>query len=184
MRYTTIIDMTSTPELYKCVNARLVYLHLCLIAGYHDYDRDIAHIGLRTLAEQVGITFSAVRHAIKLLERYHYIERTPLGWKVTKWLPSEQPTPRPKAAPKKAPQSISAERDNANIERERAADLQRQERERLHAQGKTSYMLYYESRLEQANNGDLEAAAWCEHNRKIYESQKAIMAKEKSNKNT
>lgn len=182
MRYTTIIDMTATPELYKCVNARLVYLHLCLIAGYHDYDRDIAHIGLRTLAEQVGITFSAVRHAIKLLERYHYIERSPLGWKVTKWLPSEQPTPRPKKVPKKESTSIAAERDTANLERERAADLQRQERERLHAQGKTSYMLYYESRLEQANNGDLEAAAWCEHNRKIYESQQSIMAAEKSNK--
>ena len=182
MRYTTIIDMTSTPELYKCVNARLVYLHLCLISGYHDYDRDIAHIGLRTLAAQVGITFSAVRHAIMLLERYHYIERSPLGWKVTKWLPSEQPTPRPKKAPKKESVSISAEREQSNLERERVADLQRQERERLHSQGKTSYMLFYESRLEQANNGDLEAAAWCEHNRKIYESQQALMQKEQSNK--
>lgn len=182
MRYTTIIDMTATPELYKCVNARLVYLHLCLIAGYHDYDRDIAHIGLRTLAEQVGITFSAVRHAVKLLERYRYIERSSLGWKVTKWLPSEQPTPRPKAAPKKAVQSISAEREQSNLERERAADQARQERERLHASGKSSWMQFYENRLALANGGDLEAAAWCEANRKIYESQQSIMAKELSNK--
>lgn len=182
MRYTTIIDMTSTPELYKCVNARLVYLHLCLISGYHDYDRDIAHIGLRTLAEQVGITFSAVRHAVKLLERYHYIERNALGWKVTKWLPSEQPTPRPKAAPKKAPTSITQEREQANTERERANEMQRQERERLHASGKSSWMQFYENRLALANNGDLEAAAWCEANRKIYESQAAIIAKEQSNK--
>ena len=182
MRYTTIIDMTATPELYKCVNARLVYLHFTLISGYHDYDRDIAHIGLRTLAEQVGITFSAVRHAVKVLERYHYIERNPVGWKVTKWLPSEQPTPRPKVAPKKQSPAVAQERDQANIERERAADLQRQERERLHASGKSSWMQFYENRLALANNGDLEAAAWCEQNRKIYESQAAIVARELSNK--
>ena len=182
MRYTTIIDMTATPELYKCVNARLVYLHLCLISGYHDYDRDIAHIGLRTLAEHVGITFSAVRHAVKLLERYHYIERNTLGWKVTKWLPSDQPTPRPKSTPKKVATNIAQEREAANIERQRQADLQRQERERLQSQGKSSYMQFYEQRLALANAGDLEAAAWCEANRKIYESQQLLMSNNSSNK--
>ena len=148
MRYTTIIDMTATPELYKCVNARLVYLHMTLTCGYHDYDRDICHIGLRTLAEQVGITFSAVRHATMLLERYHYIERTSLGWKVTKWLPSEQPTARPKVEPKQPKTQAAKIREAADIERERQADEQREQRERLRASGKTTFMLCYEKKLE------------------------------------
>lgn len=175
MRYTTIIDMTATPELYKCVNARLVYLHMTLTCGYHDYDRDICHIGLRTLAEQVGITFSAVRHATMLLERYHYIERTTLGWKVTKWLPSEQPTARPKAEPKQPKIQAAKIREAADIERERQADEQREQRERLRASGKTTFMLCYEKKLEAANAGDLDAAAYCEHWRKVYEQHKAAM---------
>lgn len=96
MRYTTIIDITETPDVYRNKNARLVYLHLALKAGYHDEDRDVLQTSIRTTAWKVGLTVSATRHALAVLERAGLLTRTKTGWTVTKWIQATDPTPRPR----------------------------------------------------------------------------------------
>lgn len=69
MRYTTIIDLTEYPRLYANVNVRLVYLHMCLRAGYHDEDRDAVRESIRALAADTGLTVAAIRHALAVLKK-------------------------------------------------------------------------------------------------------------------
>ena len=69
MRYTTVIDISDYRHIYKSANCRLVYLHLVLKAGYHDDDRDIVDVSIRNLAMRVGISVSATRHALRMLEK-------------------------------------------------------------------------------------------------------------------
>ena len=102
MRYTTIIDISEIQEVYRNKNARLIYLHLALKAGYHDDDRDVINMSIRTTAWKVGLTVSATRHALALLERAGLLKRTGLGWTVTKWIQATDPTPRPKKTTTKA----------------------------------------------------------------------------------
>lgn len=94
MRYTTILDLRDWPALYKNHNVRLVYLHLVLIAGYHDDNRDKACISLRQLSADVGLTLSTIRHALEVLERTRIIKRTSNGIMVAKWLKEATITPR------------------------------------------------------------------------------------------
>lgn len=94
MRYTTIIDITETPGIYRNKNARLVYLHLVLRSGYHDSDRDLIDISIRSLAMAVGLSVSATRHALACLEREKLISRDGTRWKILKWVVAELPTPR------------------------------------------------------------------------------------------
>lgn len=94
MRYTTIIDLRDWPPLYANKNIRLVYLHLCLVSGYHDYNRDIAAISLRRLEAETGLTISAVRNALKALEKYKLVQRKKDRILVRKWLKEQEITPR------------------------------------------------------------------------------------------
>lgn len=96
MRYTTIIDITEISDVYRNKNARLIYLHLALKAGYHDDDRDVLQTSIRMTAGTVGLTVSATRHALAVLERAGLLKRTETGWTVTKWIQAAEPTPRPK----------------------------------------------------------------------------------------
>lgn len=94
MRYTTVIDITEMPGIYRNQNARLVYLHMVLRSGYHDSDRDLIEISIRNLAMAVGLTVSATRHALACLEREKLISRDGTRWKILKWVVAELPTPR------------------------------------------------------------------------------------------
>lgn len=96
MRYTTVIDISENRQLYANHNAVLVYLHLCLRAGYHDQDRDMVSISIRTLARDTGVTVSACRHAIKLLTAAGLLTRTAGTWTVKKWVEEQQITTRAK----------------------------------------------------------------------------------------
>lgn len=115
MRYTTIIDITELPSVYKNKNARLIYLHMVLRSGYHDNDRDVIDTSIRRLASEIGTTVSTVRHALKLLERNGLITRDSERTKVTKWLQQEAITARPKKN-----QPTATEADRSIAERERA----------------------------------------------------------------
>lgn len=115
MRYTTIIDISEIREVYRNKTARLLYLHLTLRAGYHDADRDQARISIRRLASESCVSISATRHALRVLEAAHLIRREANAWIVTKWLPEQTVTSRPKT------------------KREMADQIQRLERERLNA---------------------------------------------------
>lgn len=98
MRYTTVIDISENPAVYRSINARLLYMHMALKAGYHDDDRDLLDASIRTLARDTGLTVSATRCALANLLANRLIERQGSRWKVTKWLIQELPTPRPKNA--------------------------------------------------------------------------------------
>lgn len=96
MRYTTIIDITEFPAVYKNHNARLLYLHLVLKSGYHDQDRDLVSMSLRSMAEQAGLTLSATRHAIGQLERAGLLTKEGDRWRAKKWFIENPPSPRPR----------------------------------------------------------------------------------------
>lgn len=102
MRYTTVIDISEIPAIYRNSNARLVYLHLALRSGYHDDDRDLVTISIRRLAVDVGLTVSATRHALGQLTAAHLLEKREQSWYVKKWIIQEIPTPRTQKAIKKA----------------------------------------------------------------------------------
>lgn len=179
MRYTTIIDISASPLLYGNVNVRLVYLHLVLKSGYHDDDKDLIRMSIRRLADETGLTMSAIRHAISMLERATLLKRNGNIWFVRKWIPEQKISSRPKNnKPQKQEEGYQIwQQDNEKRHRQEAAEKKR--REELAAQGKTGFMVYYEGLLKEAANGDLEAAELVKKHRKLYEAQKANFAANK-----
>lgn len=98
MRYTTIIDVSADPLVYRNMNARLLYLHMALKSGWHDDDRDRLTMSIRQLAAGAGLTVSATRHAIAVLTKAKLISRDSESgvWTVKKWHLDTPPTPRPR----------------------------------------------------------------------------------------
>lgn len=168
MRYTTIIDISEIPSVYRNVNARLLYVHMALKAGYHDDDRDVLDTSIRILSAQTGLTISAVRHALHVLEGVRLIKREGSAWIVKKWLPMQTTSPRPKATQKQ----LDAAQDEAKIRarQERKEELERLRREEVKATGKTEFMLYYEGLQEKAQLGDPEAIKLVARHRATYEA--------------
>lgn len=122
MRYTTIIDITELEPVYRNVNCRLLYLHMCLKSGYHDTDRDQLQASLRSLAAATGLTLSATRHAISKLTAAKLLARNGDTWQVLKWVTTDPISARLK---------IKAE----SAEKKAAGDIidkhRREEQERL-----------------------------------------------------
>ena len=165
MRYTTVIDISEQSAVYKNVKCRLVYLHLALKSGYHDTDRDMIDISLRNLAWQVGITVSATRHALAMLQRYHLLTRQGNLWIVKKWTVQDTITARPKSQRQQRLQDDEEARRRQREREERQEAAARQEREQLHASGKTQFMVWYEQQLELADQGDSDAQRAVERHR-------------------
>lgn len=176
MRYTTIIDLTEFPTLYKNQTIRLVYLHLCLRSGYHDNDRDLVQMSVRSVAKEVGITIAAARHALHQLETFSLIQREGTMWKVRKFVVEQPITARAKTA--RAARAAEIKKVEIEEAERREAQRQAEEKERikLAKQGKTSFMIYYEQMQEEANKGNVEAARWCKSNLEYY-NQSAAAAK-------
>lgn len=152
MRYTTLIDISQYP-LYRNTNVRLVYMHLCLRAGYHDEDRDLIAISYRQLASEVGITLSACRHALKVLSSAKLIQQQDGFIWVRKWLQDPVITPRKEVSKKAQARAIAAHQQEKD-----AQDAQyRQEMAQIKASGKTSLQAYIERLEARAAEGDLEA---------------------------
>lgn len=84
-RYTTIIDISGV-SCYRSVSVRLLYLHLCLKAGYHKEDMDVVHSSLVQLAAGSGLTVSAVRHALGQLEAAGLVSREGSALRVVKFV--------------------------------------------------------------------------------------------------
>lgn len=96
MRYTTVIDIIEVPSVWRSMNARQLYFFMALRAGWHNEDRDIVRTSIRTLAADCGLTVSATRCALSLLEKHKLIEKSDVGWKVLKWIAQDPPAPRTK----------------------------------------------------------------------------------------
>lgn len=152
-----MIDITEVPAVYRNPNSRLLYIHMALKAGYHDDDRDVLDMSLRNLAAASGMTLSACRHALRILEKAQLITRQGDVWIVKKWLPAQTVSARPK---KPAPdQEAAREAERKLRERqERKENQERQAQAALAEQGKTPFMAYYEGLVEKAATGDMEAA--------------------------
>lgn len=182
MRYTTLIDISELPSLYRNHNVRLTYMHMCLKCGYHDDDRDMMPSSIRRLAADVGVTVSAARHALAMLEAAHLVERHGTMWSVKKWQQQTAITPRATGKTTKAAQDAAAERQRLERQREQ----EQAERERMNAaneaQGKTNFMIWYEATLKKAEQGDLEAQRSCERNRKTYEQHAQAVKADKGKK--
>lgn len=179
MRYTTIIDVSTMAAIYRNHNCRLVYLHLVLKSGYHDADRDLISVSIRTLAADVGLTVSAVRHALALLTKAQLVERQGELWHVKKWLLDEPITSRPKTRREVRARQYADERNIANQMREAQAEEQRKHREELERSGKTDFMVWYEKKLELAAAGDVDAQRAVAKNKAVYDAHRSSMAQRK-----
>lgn len=173
MRYTTLIDISEMPLLYRNINARLIYLHLILKAGYHDTDRDIVDISVRRLSSDVGISISATRHALKVLESAALLRYEGNAIIVKKWLVEDSITPR--RQPKKSAKSVDLEDARQRQQQELNKQLQQTAdfKARLESEGKTSFMLYYEGLMQRYQQGDTSVLTSLQRHRKTYESQKS-----------
>lgn len=96
MRYTTVIDISEMPEVYRNTTARLIYVHMSLKAGYHDSDRDLVNVSIRRLSADVGVTVSATRHALHLLVRSGLLVKEGQLWRIKKWVEEQTITTRAK----------------------------------------------------------------------------------------
>lgn len=183
MRYTTIIDISEYPTLYNNQSIRLVYLHLCLRSGYHDHDRDLAQLSIRRLAREVGLSVGAVRHALTQLLKYHMLVRQGPMLQIRKFI-TEQPIS------KRARNKREEKQELARIERieqqERQAAKRKvadEQRAAFLAQGKTSFMIYYEEQMDLAKKGDVEAAHFVEAQKSTYAAHARQVEEDKKNNN-
>lgn len=175
MRYTTIIDITELTAIYRNVNARLIYLHLALKAGYHDNDRDLVDISIRRLAADTGLSVAATRHALRQLETAGLVARQGGVMIVRKWLKEQPISPRARTAKQQRAATIEAQRRQEKEAYERQMAAEAQSRENLAAQGKNAFIVYYEDLLKRAEQGDAEAAATAKRRRPMYEAEIAKM---------
>lgn len=182
MRYTTIIDLSEYTSLYRNHNVRLVYLHMVLRSGWHDEDRDILDLSIRGLAQGAGLSVSSVRNALKQLEKSHLIVRQGNVWSVRKWVLQETPTPRARSSKEKKQRDVAQLRSMEQEQRDQERARERAYHEQLASQGKTTFMLYYEDLLKQAEQGDVEAQQAIRRHRAMYEEQKKTMEDRMKNK--
>lgn len=94
MRYTTIIDVTEIPDIWRNPNAVRLYFYMAMRCGYHDDDRDQLRISIRNLSYASGLTLSACRHALKVLQKFGLV--SPMGeyYQVKKFVLEQKPTSR------------------------------------------------------------------------------------------
>lgn len=154
MRYTTVIDISEWPELYRSVSVRLVYMHLALRSGYHDDDRDQIHTSLRRVALQTGCTVAAVRHAVRTLQAHGLLRIEGRTWHIKKWTIEQSITTR---AQQKA-QAAAAAKTAEQQQRARDRELQNMERERQYAASKMNDEQHQEVR-ELLKSGKLTTIA-------------------------
>ena len=172
MRYTTCIDISEFPHLYRSASVRLVYLHLCLRAGYHDNDRDLCDISLRRLADQVGISIGAARHAVSQLLRADLLVREGDLLRVRKFIMEQPISKRARSEKEKKRQEAKEIEAQDKALRDQARARHEAEMAAIYDSGKTPFMVYYESQWEKAVAGDLNAQAYCRQHRATYESHK------------
>lgn len=179
MRYTTVIDLSENPSLYRSPTIRLVYLHLALKSGYHDHDRDLVNISIRRLAADTGLTVSAVRCALSRLEAANLISKQGPLWYVKKWVVEAPITSRPRTVRQQKAIEARAIEEQQREERQRRQAIEEQKRQNLRAQGKTSFMLWYEDLMQKAEAGDQEAQQQVKRHAETYERHKQSIQNEK-----
>lgn len=157
MRYTTIIDLSEFPAVYRNKNVRLVYLHLVLKSGYHDNDRDLIDISIRNLAWGVGLSVSATRHALHILEQARMIKRSGPLWHVRKFIIEQEITPRAKTTKEAKKKAAAVAEQQASQALNTRLDEEREKRQILHDNHTSNFIIYYEDLVRRAMDGDVDA---------------------------
>lgn len=158
MRYTTIIDIREFPQIYRNDNAKLVYLHLVLISGYHNEDRDQTTISIRQISYDTGLTISAVRHSLKVLISAGLLSRNGITWNVTKFVLEKPISPRIRSEKKRsAAENLERERIIKEEQNQREKEEKRRYQEEIKA-GKNPLKEMVKDLMKRAQNGDEEAA--------------------------
>lgn len=164
MRYTTLIDIRDQPAVYRNINCRLVYMHLALRAGYHDNDRDVCNVSLRQLAREVGITLSACRHALSVLDRAKLVARQGTLLIVRKWTIEGPITPRAKTAKQQKQQQAADQAAAIQEQRRRHRQASEEQYRQQYTDGPTAFRIYFEEMKKKAEAGDIEAQAFVKQN--------------------
>lgn len=172
MRYTTIIDISEYPTLYRNATVRLVYLHMVLRSGYHDNDRDLIDTSIRRLSLETGCTVAAVRHALRVLEQSQIIRKQGTLWQVRKFVVEQPITSRAKTKKAADQARIRAQEDAEREAREAARAAEEKKRSAEIAAGRHPYIVYYEEQMRKAADGDPEAAAVVRNNKQMYDTLK------------
>lgn len=158
MRYTTIIDIREFPQIYRNDNAKLVYLHMVLISGYHNEDRDQTTISIRQISYDTGLTVSAVRHSLKVLISAGLLSRNGIIWNVTKFVLEKPISPRIRSEKKRsAAENLERERIIKEEQNQREKEEKRKYQEEIKA-GKNPLKEMVKDLMKRAQNGDQEAA--------------------------
>lgn len=158
MRYTTIIDLSEFPALYRSASVRLLYMHMVFKSGYHDDDRDMLLTSIRRLAQETGLTVGAVRHALQQLETVSLITKDGQLYRIKKYILERPITARAKSRRQEEQQAANAQLQAEKEERERQYRQDELRRRKLAASGKSDYIMYVESLMEKAARGDIHAA--------------------------
>lgn len=170
MRYTTLIDLRDIPEVYRNQNVRLLYLHLVLIAGYHDDDRDVVRVSLRNLAAQTGLTLSATRHAVAVLIKWRLLLHRKSYFKVVKFIEEKEITPRAKTRKQQQQQQARLQQQQQQAEQETKESREREKIASIYEQNKTPFMVWYEEKMVLAAQGDQDAIRTVKEKRQQYEA--------------
>lgn len=178
MRYTTLVDLRDIPEVYRNQNVRLLYLHLVLIAGYHDDDRDIVRVSLRALAAQTGLTLSATRHAVAVLIKWRLLQHRKSYFKVVKFIEEKEITPRAKTRKQQQQQQARQQQRQDQTEQESKESQDREELASIYDKNKTPFMVWYEEKMILAAQGDNDAIRIVKEKRQQYEAHKSNLKKQ------
>lgn len=123
MRYTTIIDITEFPVIWRNPNAARLYFFMAMKCGYHDDDRDVLEMSLRTMAGQTDLTLSAIRNALGQLQKAGLATKDGDTWRVKKWVSSEAPTPRRQST------TAKSKSDGTDIARQKEQQIEEYQRQ-------------------------------------------------------
>lgn len=168
MRYTTIIDLSEFPAVYRNKNVRLVYLHLVFKSGYHDNDRDLIDISIRNLAWAVGLSVSATRHALYTLEHARMIKRSGALWHVRKFIVEQEITPRAKSQKEAKKKAAAVAEQQASQALDNELEVRRKRQQWLRDNNLSEFIIYYEDVVRRANAGDVDAQETARKRKDMY----------------
>lgn len=157
MRYTTIIDISEFPIVYKNPNIRLLYLHMVLKSGYHDDDRDKCFLSIRRLASDIGLTLSATRHALGILQKLGLIFRENDFYYVKKFVLEKPISPRVRSEKKQKEAEIRERERQIQSEQEQREKEEKRRYLEMRKSGRNPLKEMVIELMARAENGDQEA---------------------------
>lgn len=164
--------MRDYADLYANINIRIVYLHLCLAAGYHDDDRDICNDSIRQLSRHCHITVSATRNALQQLTKAGLLQRESDSLRVTKWVMQKQISKRATSTMSDNTQANLAEIRRREAEKRDAEERKYlQRRAELEEQGIDERELAMITIIAKACAGDAKSQDVCKRHKWRYAAQ-------------